>query len=75
MDENEALEDAAARELQEETSVEPSSVVLRQVRWAVHGQDLDQPSYTQLGCLVNKMDVTCDLEAVLVMTCTQLCMS
>ncbi|MEW5301832.1 MAG: hypothetical protein WDW36_004667 [Sanguina aurantia] len=31
VDENEALEDAAARELQEETSVEPSSVVLRQV--------------------------------------------
>lgn len=33
VDENETLDTAAARELQEETSVDPSSVPLVQVRW------------------------------------------
>lgn len=51
MDEGEPLEQAAARELQEETSVDPSSVLLTQARRRAAGKELLRAQLLKLACL------------------------
>ncbi len=51
VDEGEPLEQAAARELQEETSVDPSSVLLTQARPCAAGAELLRAELLKLACL------------------------